>query len=324
MSTPWVEKYRPKKLDEVSAQSNVIRVLSNQLKSANMPHLLFYGPPGTGKTSTILAMARELFGPQLMKSRVLELNASDERGISIVRDKVKNFARLSVTNPTPEDKENYPCPPYKLIILDEADSMTFDAQSALRRIMENYSHITRFCVICNYITRIIDPITSRCSKFRFSPLNSANSLATLKMISQSEELDIDDDSLTQILDISNGDLRKSINFLQTGHKLFGEDSIENIAGLIPQNLVQSLIETLQSKNLNKIYEFLYMLVLKSYNSATILTSLHSCLLLKNIYLNSEQKIEVSRILYETDAKLSSGSDEFIQMLNLFLQLSKIF
>lgn len=118
--------------------------------------MLFYGPPGTGKTSTILALARQLFGPDNFKSRVLELNASDERGISIVREKVKNFARQTPrAQATASDGKTYPCPPYKIIILDEADSMTQDAQGALRRIMETYARITRFCLVCNYVTRSV-------------------------------------------------------------------------------------------------------------------------------------------------------------------------
>ena len=154
-SKPWVEKYRPKQLDDIAAQGHAVTVLKKTLQSANLPHMLFYGPPGTGKTSTILALAKELFGPELMKSRILELNASDERGISIVREKVKNFARLTVSKPSKNDLENYPCPPYKIIILDEADSMTSDAQSALRRTMETYSGVTRFCLICNYVKMCI-------------------------------------------------------------------------------------------------------------------------------------------------------------------------
>lgn len=183
--------------------------------------MLFYGPPGTGKTSTILALAKELFGPEMFRTRVLELNASDERGISIVREKVKDFARMQLSNPPLNYKERYPCPPYKIIILDEADSMTQDAQSALRRTMETYSKITRFCLICNYVTRIIDPLASRCSKFRFKTLDQGNALKRLEEIATDENVNLEAGAVDTLIKCSEGDLRKAITFLQSATKLVG-------------------------------------------------------------------------------------------------------
>ncbi len=199
--------------------------------------MLFYGPPGTGKTSTILALAKQLYGPELMKSRVLELNASDERGISIVRQKVKDFARQQLSsaptyNVMTEDKDGgegkmvryrdkYPCPPFKIIVLDEADSMTQDAQSALRRTMETYSKMTRFCLVCNYVTRIIDPLASRCSKFRFKSLDQGNAVKRVEDIARLEGVPLDPGVSEELVRVADGDLRKAITFLQSAARLVG-------------------------------------------------------------------------------------------------------
>lgn len=200
--------------------------------------MLFYGPPGTGKTSTILALAKQLYGPELMKTRVLELNASDERGISIVRAKVKDFARQQLSSAPShtimvEDKEaeggakqvryrdKYPCPPFKIIVLDEADSMTQDAQSALRRTMETYSKMTRFCLVCNYVTRIIDPLASRCSKFRFKSLDQGNAVKRVTDIAQLEGVRLDEGVGEELVKVAEGDLRKAITFLQSAARLVG-------------------------------------------------------------------------------------------------------
>lgn len=253
------------------------------LIDTQLPHMLFYGPPGTGKTSTILALAKSLFGPQLFRSRILELNASDERGISIVREKIKDFARVQLSNPPAHDseyREKYPCPPFKIIILDEADSMTQDAQSALRRTMERYSRITRFCLVCNYVTRIIDPLASRCSKFRFKSLDGSAAGSRLEDIAKLEKLSLDDGVVDTLIRCSDGDLRKAITFMQSAARLIGAGlaegrkdeggdeemvdadkkdlvtvkMIEEIAGVVPDNVVDRLIEAMQPKKGRTAYD----------------------------------------------------------------------
>lgn len=215
---PWVEKYRPKSIDSVVAQEHVTATLKKSVEEGNLPHLLFYGPPGTGKTSSILAMARDMFGVQLMKERVLELNASDERGIDVVREKVKKFAQQSVSH-------SKKCPPFKLVILDEADSMTKDAQDALRRIIEVYTKMTRFCLICNYVSRIIQPLASRCAKFRFLPLSDSMISNQITYICEKENISHTPDMLEALFKVANGDMRRVITLLQICYRYKGQQQI---------------------------------------------------------------------------------------------------
>jgi len=243
--------------------------------------MLFYGPPGTGKTSTILALAKSLFGPALYRSRILELNASDERGIGIVREKVKGFARTQLVQPIGLDAEylsKHPCPPFKIIILDEADSMTQDAQSALRRTMEQYSRITRFCLVCNYVTRIIEPLASRCSKFRFKALDNSAAGTRLEYIAEKEGLNLENGVVDRLITCGEGDLRRSITYMQSAARLVGahrvagkkdgdEDSemtdnnpkmitvrmVEEIAGVIPEDVLDSLTQAMQPKKIGSSY-----------------------------------------------------------------------
>ncbi|MCO5580288.1 hypothetical protein L7F22_034154 [Adiantum nelumboides] len=211
-SQQWVEKYRPRQVKDVVHQEEVVLTLTNTLETGNLPHLLFYGPPGTGKTSTALAISHQLFGPELYKTRVLELNASDDRGINVVRTKIKDFAAVAVG----PGVSGYPCPPFKIIILDEADSMTEDAQNALRRTMETYSKVTRFCFICNYVSRIIEPLASRCAKFRFKPLLDNVLSSRIQFICQEEGLSLDSEALATLNSVSEGDMRRAITYLQMG------------------------------------------------------------------------------------------------------------
>lgn len=332
---PWVEKYRPQSLSEVTAQGSTTSVLEKSLHNANLPHMLFYGPPGTGKTSTILALARQLYGPHLMRQCVLELNASDERGISIVRDRIKNFARLTVPKPSEEDAAKYPCPPYKLIILDEADSMTNDAQSALRRTMENYAGVTRFCLICNYVTRIIDPLASRCTKFRFKSLDEDLSLDRLKYISQEEKLGIDDHTLREILIVCEGDLRRAVNLLQSVSTIIlqqgqtiSQGQIREMFGHLPTELIEKLITVVQSHDLNSLMAFINSdIIMQGYSGSFVLSALHEELILKegsiSLSLNNSQKNSIAHVLWQADKAISQGSNESIQLYNCLFKLSKI-
>lgn len=296
-----------------------------------------------------------------MKSRILELNASDERGISIVREKVKNFAKVVVSASSQAAQKEYPCPPFKIVILDEADSMTSDAQSALRRTMETYSKTTRFCLICNYVTRIIDPLASRCAKFRFKPLDESNALERLKYIAEQENVQYEDQVLEIILKAAEGDLRKAITFLQSASKLCakpqtvkeeqdGEDAVmadadnqssaaagvitvsmvHDIAGMVPENVIQSLISACKATNTkqtfgNAVFKNLMATVedvmLAGWSATQILTQLHDHLLLDDEY-TGEQKNSISWTLSEAEKRLTDGSDEHIEILNVLTKFAR--
>ncbi len=311
--------------------------------------MLFYGPPGTGKTSTILALAKELYGPELMKSRVLELNASDERGISIVREKVKDFARTQLTNPPPGYKSRYPCPPFKIIILDEADSMTQDAQSALRRTMETYSKITRFCLICNYVTRIIDPLASRCSKFRFKSLDQGNARRRLEDIAQLEGVAVEDGAISALIKCSEGDLRKAITFLQSAARLVGASSaaavsgdggdamdvdkkpvttkiVEDIAGVIPDDTIQKLVKAMRPRAAGETYQAIAKvvedMVADGWSAGQTMTQLHQAIVYDET-IPDVQKNKIVMVFSEIDKRLVDGADEHLSTLDLALRISGI-
>ncbi|QLI73884.1 Replication factor C subunit 2 [Metarhizium brunneum] len=345
---PWVEKYRPQSLDDVTAQDHTVTVLQRTLQASNLPHMLFYGPPGTGKTSTILALAKELFGPEMMKSRVLELNASDERGISIVREKVKNFARMQLTNPAPGLSKKYPCPPFKIIILDEADSMTQDAQSALRRTMETYSKITRFCLICNYVTRIIDPLASRCSKFRFKSLDQGNARKRLEEIASAEGVPLEDGAIDALIRCSEGDLRKAITFLQSAARLVGASApgkdgdgdeqmdvdskpvtvkiVEDIAGVIPAPTVDGLVEAMRPRDAGQTYrsvsKIVEDMVADGWSATQVVSQLYQALTADETIADAH-KNKIVMVFSEVDKRLVDGADEHLSILDLAMRISAI-
>ncbi|KAH7022613.1 activator 1 41 kDa subunit [Ilyonectria destructans] len=345
---PWVEKYRPKSLSDVTAQDHTVTVLQRTMQASNLPHMLFYGPPGTGKTSTVLALAKELYGPELIKTRVLELNASDERGISIVRDKVKNFARMQLTNPTAGYKDKYPCPPFKIIILDEADSMTQDAQSALRRTMETYSKITRFCLICNYVTRIIDPLASRCSKFRFKSLDQGNAKKRLEEIAEKEGVPLEDGAIDTLIKCSEGDLRKAITYLQSAARLVGAQSldknaegdeqmdvdkkpvtvkiVEDIAGVIPDNTIEDLVQAIRPRGSTGSYQSVSKvvedMVADGWSAGQVVGQLYQAITYDETIPDS-QKNKIVLVFSEVDKRLVDGADEHLSILDLAMRISAI-
>lgn len=241
---PWVEKYRPKTLDEVVSHEDItstskekpkahivhrylawfdfFSIVETFIEAKRLPHLLFYGPPGTGKTTTILACARKLYGDKF-KSMILELNASDDRGIDVVREQIKNFAST----------RNIYSSGFKLIILDEADAMTNQAQSALRRVIEKYTKNVRFCIICNYVSKILPAIQSRCTRFRFAPLTMEQVDSRLQIIVDQEQVNLTEDGKKALLRLSKGDMRRALNILQACHAAYDrvdEAAIYNCTG----------------------------------------------------------------------------------------------
>ncbi|GAM86734.1 hypothetical protein ANO11243_047530 [Dothideomycetidae sp. 11243] len=227
-SLPWVEKYRPNSMEDVSGHQDIIATINKFVEANRLPHLLLYGPPGTGKTSTVLALARRIYGTRNMRQMVLELNASDDRGIDVVREQIKTFsstkqifssfsAAPKETNGTTTNGTSSSLATYKLIILDEADAMTSTAQMALRRIMEKYTANTRFCIIANYTHKLSPALLSRCTRFRFSPLKEQDIRRLVDLVIEKEEVNIAPDAVDSLVTLSKGDMRRALNVLQACH-----------------------------------------------------------------------------------------------------------
>lgn len=280
----------------------------------------------THNTSTILSIGMELFGPKKFSERVIELNASDERGINIVRNKIVTLAKMSVGSPDP----NYLCPPYKIIILDEADAMTNEAQSALRKTMEDNSSITRFCFICNYINQIIDPITSRCVKFRFKPINETNMSTKLKEIAQKENMLIEDNAINLISCVSYGDIRKAImllqnlNYLKDAGTTITIEDIYEVSNTIPINKLENVMSICMdnSGSIYAIKNLVEHIIKNGYPVNNILLQLTN-LIIKNETINDKEKSEICLHIANTEKRLIDGADEFLQLLSVFMCIKSI-
>ncbi|MGC8606433.1 MAG: replication factor C small subunit [Vulcanisaeta sp.] len=312
----WVEKYRPSRIDDIIDQEEVKERVKQLLKTGNMPHMLFYGPPGTGKTTMALAIARELYG-DAWRENVLELNASDERGITTIRERVKEFARTA-----PMGKA-----PYKLIILDEADNMTSDAQQALRRMMEMYANVTRFILIANYVSRIIDPIQSRCAMFRFSPLPKDAVLGRLRDIASREGVKVTDEALEAIWDISQGDMRKAINTLQaataTAREITPEVVYKTVGYIEPKDIFDLVNIALNGDFIRARDKLRTLMYEHGVSGTEILRVIQRQIMSGAINVPDEAKVEIAETAADIDYRLTEGSDEEIQLSAFLARLMLI-
>ena len=311
---PWVEKYRPNDLNSIISHEDILNTLKNLINNNKLPHLIFYGPPGTGKTTTILACAKKIYGENY-KSIILELNGSDERGISVVREHIKEFSNTQIML---SQIMNIECK-YKLVILDEADSMTIDAQFALRRVIENCSNNTRFCIICNYLTKIIPGIQSRCAVLKFSPIQFDDHYKYINNIIDLEKINISDDCINNIIKISEGDMRKSINILQSlflinsTNIIITKDLYKMVGYLEPDKSIEMMNYLFEKKSLNEIY--INILKFKEeYNLSIndILKEL-SQFLLKNTNLSTSKLIEIFDKLAQIEVYLTNNVNQDIQL-----------
>jgi len=315
----WVEKYRPKTLNEVVDLEDIVESIKAFMKNPKtMPHLLLAGIPGTGKTTVALCIARELFG-QSWKTFTLELNASDERGIDTVRDRVKDFSRYS--------RAAFGNIPFALIILDESDQMTGPAQTALRRIMETSSRTSRFILICNQSGKIIEPIQSRCAIFRFSKLDRKAMVNHLRTIAEKENVKLAPEAAERIVDYAEGDLRHAINALQTAAAYKGGIVDEKVVSQIIDEASPAQVQIMIRKSLNGDFvearKMMYDLMGTYGLSGPEIVRQMQRELFKMSALTPEQKADLSNIIGEYDYRLTQGANSDIQLSALLAQFGKV-
>jgi len=304
MQDVWVEKYRPRRLAEVIGQLPIVERLSAYARTRSMPHMLFAGPAGCGKTTCAIALARELYGDRWRDS-LIELNASDERGIDIVRGKIKDFARAASISGTD----------FKIIFLDEADSLTSDAQAALRRTMERYTQTCRFILSCNYSSKIIEPIQSRCAVFRFRPLGEADVKTYLKRIAHSEKVDVTEEGMDAICELAAGDLRKATNILQVAASLgrrVNEESVFESTESIRPSEIQELLKTALGGNFTAARSKLDDIIVRhGLSGEDIVQGIHRAVF--DLPVSEDAKIRLIDRVGEAEFRMVSGSNDRIQL-----------
>ncbi len=303
----WTEKYRPKNLDEVVGQKTVIPRLKSYVKSGNMPHLLFAGPAGVGKTTCAIALAKEFFGEN-WRNNFYELNASDERGIDVVRVNIKEYARTAPIGGAP----------FKIIFLDEADALTSDAQAALRRTMEKYSRTCRFILSCNYSSKIIEPIQSRCAVFRFTRPSEEEIMEYLQRIVKGEGIDIDEEALRQIAYVSEGDVRKAVNTLQVaasfseGKKITLKTIFEATAMADPEDIKNMVGKAMNGDFIEARKILDKLLIDQGLSGEDIIKAIHR-VVIDEPGIKEEKKIALLERIGEADFRIVEGSNPRIQL-----------
>jgi len=307
----WAEKYRPKRLDEIVDQKEIVERLKSFAKSKNVPHCIFAGPPGTGKTTAALCLARGLYS-DVYREHTMELNASDERGINVVRETVKTFARSKSIGEIP----------FKIMILDEADNMTSDAQQALRRTMERFTETCRFIMCANYSGKIIEPIQSRCAPFRFTYLPREEHDCCLRSIAEKEKVKLLPEGLNAVFEVCGGDLRKAINTLQASASLgkpVDAKVVYSITGRASPVDVQKMIKTAMDGDFSGARGLLRDMIQKyGVAGSDIIRQVHTELFRAEI--PEQWKIRLADIIGEVDYRLVEGADEEVQLSALLARL----
>ncbi|PIZ80712.1 replication factor C small subunit [Candidatus Pacearchaeota archaeon CG_4_10_14_0_2_um_filter_35_33] len=303
----WTERYRPSTFEGVVGQQEIVKRTKSLVNSLNIPHLLFAGPAGIGKSTLALIIVKELFGPS-WKENYLELNASDERGIDVVRQKVKDFARTKALGKVP----------FKVIFLDEADALTREAQQALRRTMENYTNTCRFIMSCNYSSKIIDPIQSRCVVFRFKLLEKKDVTFVIKKIAEQENLKLSEDAIETLYESSEGDCRKAINLLQATASISPDINGEMISLIVskskPKDIKVVLDYALSGDFVKAKEKLLDVMLTESIAGTDIIKAIQ-----KEIWgleIEPEIKVKLTEKTGETEFRIVEGSDEFVQLESL--------
>lgn len=323
--TTWVDKHRPKTLKEIIGHDDVKNMLITSIEKGDLPHLLFHGGSGTGKTSTVLALVMQLYGPNRVHEKVLELNASDENGINVVRDKIIKFASIVVGSADPK----YPSPAFKIVILDEADSMTSEAQTALKKVMESTCDITRFVFICNYESKIIDAIKSRCASFRFNPIPDDLMIDKLRKIAETEKMKVDDNVFQVITDICEGDARRAINTLQNikyipqfESKTITKEDIYDMTSYMEKTYLNQYWIKITTANVSELRKIARDITNTGYPMNYVLNCIKDKVLESK--LSDIQKSDIFIHLGKLERMITSGADNWIQLLSMLAHINSMY